>query len=109
MNPSSDSPDPNKPKIPAFPYMTPLAVGGQVGCVTLIIVFLALFGGLALDRALDSKPMFTIVFLLGSAPLALFLTFWIAMRAIKDLPNSMPSKPSSAGRPKYYDDEEEDK
>lgn len=86
--------------------MVPIAMGGQVGCVTLLIVFLALFGGLALDRVLDTKPLFTIVLLVGSAPLALFLTFWIAMRAAKDLQKSMPPPTKTAGRVKIYDEEE---
>jgi O-antigen ligase len=103
MNPNGEKP---KSNFPVMPVMAPLAMGGQVGCVTLIIVLLALFGGLALDKVLDTKPLFTIVLLVGSAPLALFLTFWIAMRAVKDLQKTMPTPPSSAGRAKIYDEED---
>jgi F0F1-type ATP synthase assembly protein I len=106
MNQSSDSPDPKR-QSGVFPVMTPIKVGGQVAFITLFIVFLALFGGLALDRFLDTKPIFTIVLLVGSAPVALYLTFWIAMRAVKDMQSSMPSKPSSAARANFNDEEEE--
>jgi hypothetical protein len=62
---------------------TPMVVGGEVGCLTLIIVILALVVGLWLDRTFGTRPMFTIILLLGSAPFSLFLTFWVATRSIK--------------------------
>ena len=62
---------------------TPMVVGGEVGCLTLFIVILALVVGLWLDRTLGTRPMFTIILLLGSAPFSLFLTFWVATRSIK--------------------------
>ncbi len=61
------------------------SVGMQVGCVTIVIVFISLAIGLGLDSLLKTKPVFTLIFILGSAPLALFLTFKIAMRAVKNL------------------------
>jgi F0F1-type ATP synthase assembly protein I len=66
------------------------SVGGQVGCATLLIVFLALFAGIGLDRLLGTKPLFTIMLILGSAPLSLFLTFKLAMRAVK---SATPQEP----------------
>lgn len=104
MNSPDNKPEPKK--LPVFPVMVPVMMGGQVGCITLLIVFLALFGGLALDRVLDTKPLFTIVLLVGSAPLALFLTFWIAMRAVNDLQKTMPAPPPSSGQANRYDEEE---
>ena len=105
MNPSGEPPE-SKPKPQAFPVMVPIAMGGQVGCVTLVIVLAALFGGLALDKALDTKPIFTIILLVGSAPLALYLTFWLAMRADKEMQKTMPSRSSPAGKAKINDEEE---
>ncbi len=57
-----------------------LTVGGEVGCLTLMIVLGAVIGGLWLDRLLGTKPFFTVFLVLASAPLALGLTFWIAKR-----------------------------
>ena len=65
--------------------LTPMVVGGEVGCLTLFIVIIALIAGLWLDRTFGTKPMFTLIFLLGSAPFSLFLTFWVATRSIKQM------------------------
>lgn len=78
-------------------------VGGEVGCLTLIIVLGAVFGGLWLDRVLGTKPVLTIILLLGSAPLSLVLTFWIAMRAVKGI--NLP--PPSGGKTNVRKEEED--
>jgi F0F1-type ATP synthase assembly protein I len=61
--------------------LTLASIAGQVGCLTLIIIFIALFAGLWLDRYLDTKPLFTIVFLIGSVPVTLFLMFRVVRAA----------------------------
>ncbi|MGB9668764.1 MAG: AtpZ/AtpI family protein [Anaerolineales bacterium] len=58
------------------------SVAGQVGCITLLIVFIALFLGIYLDRVFGTRPVLLIIFVLGSAPLSLYLTYKIALRAI---------------------------
>ena len=59
MSPSGDPADKNNFSMP--PYGTQaLTVGGEVGCLTLIIVLGAVIGGLWLDRLLGTKPLFTI-------------------------------------------------
>jgi len=60
------------------------AVAGQVGCVTLVIVFIALFLGIYLDRLLGTKPVLLIILVLGSAPIALYLTYKIAINAVRE-------------------------
>lgn len=80
------------------------AVGGEVGCLTLIIVFAAVFGGLYLDKLLNTKPFLTILFVLGSAPLALVLTFWVAKRAVK---RYTPAQSSAHSQNAKIIDEEE--
>ncbi len=62
-----------------------MTVGAEVGCLTLVIVLGAVFGGLWLDRVFDTKPLITILLVLGSVPISLGLTFWVATRAVKDL------------------------
>lgn len=61
--------------------LTLASIAGQVGCLTLVIIFVALFAGLWLDRYLDTKPLFTIVFLIGSVPVTLFLMFRVVRAA----------------------------
>lgn len=80
---------PGKPSIqkmfsPIF-TMKLATMGAEIGCVTLLIIFLAVFGGLWLDRLLGTKPILTILFVVGAGPLALFTTYWLAIRTVKDI------------------------
>lgn len=84
----SGDPSSKNPWLSAFNMKT-LTVGGEVGCLTLIVVLASVFGGLWLDNFFNTKPMITVALVLASAPISLVLTFWIAMRAIK---NINPSK-----------------
>jgi F0F1-type ATP synthase assembly protein I len=52
-----------------------------VAGLTLVIIFAALFAGLWLDKILNSKPLFTIVLVLVSIPVTLFLTFRVVRAA----------------------------
>jgi len=63
--------------------MKMIAVAGQVGCVTLLSVLLAVFLGIYLDRVLGTRPLILILLVLGSAPLSLLLTYYIAIRATR--------------------------
>lgn len=53
------------------------AVAGQVGCVTLLIVVLALVIGLWLDRRFNTSPIFLTTILIGSVPITIFIMLWI--------------------------------
>jgi F0F1-type ATP synthase assembly protein I len=60
----------------------------QVGCFTVVIVGLAIAGGLWLDGLLDTKPVFTIVFVLGSLPVNFYFLVRIVMRGTSQLRNN---------------------
>jgi len=92
---------PKKPQ--PVPNLAVYSVGGQIGCSTIAIVLIAVFVGIGLDRLLGTKPVFTLILTLGSAPVSLFLTYRLAMRAV----NSMNPKPPASAQPKPA--EEEDK
>ncbi len=62
--------------------MPVIALGGQIGCITLVLVLVGVFGGLWLDNLLGTKPLLTIILVLGAAPLSLFLTYKMAVRVI---------------------------
>lgn len=87
MSQTDNTPEKNKIPYAAIGSQA-LTVGGEVGCLTVVIVLAAVLGGLWLDRILGTKPMLTLLFVLGSAPLALVLTFWLAKRAIKPIAQS---------------------
>jgi F0F1-type ATP synthase assembly protein I len=60
-------------------------VVGQVGCLTPLIVLGALFAGLWLDRQFGTKPLFTILFIVGSAPVSVFVLYRIVRMATAKL------------------------
>jgi len=60
-------------------------VVGQVGCLTPIILLGALFVGLWLDRQFETKPLFTILFIVGSAPISIFVLYRIVRKATDKL------------------------
>ena len=51
--------------------------------MVLIVVVGALFGGLWLDNVLKTKPLFTLLLVIGSVPVGIFLMYWVAMGVIK--------------------------
>ena len=60
-------------------------VVGQVGCLTPVIILGALFVGLWLDRQFETKPLFTIIFIVGSAPVSVFVLYRIVRTATAKL------------------------
>ena len=61
----------------------------QVGCLSVLIIGLALGAGLLLNELLGTQ-IITVLFILGSFPLVLYLTMRIAVRAQRQL-TSTPS------------------
>ena len=96
MSPSNTPPEKNPWLVALDPKV--LTVGGEVGCLTLIIVLVSVFGGIWLDKILGTKPLFTIGLVLLSAPLSLVLTFWIATRAVRDTKSPSESDTDNQGK-----------
>ncbi len=80
-NPKEGPPKPGQPTNNLALY----SVGAQVGCVTLIIILVGLFVGIGIDKLLGTKAVFTLLFVLGSAPLSIYITYKLAMRAVKNV------------------------
>lgn len=68
--------------------LTLAAMAGQVGCLTLIIIFGALFGGLWLDNRMGTRPTFTLIFVIGSIPISLVAMFAVVRVAVKRIKSS---------------------
>jgi len=83
MRPNSEPSEPNRSRA-AF-NLTLAAVAGQVGCLTLVIVLAALFGGLWLDAYFQTKPVITIILMISSVPLTLVMMFWVVRSATSRL------------------------
>jgi len=69
-------------------------VVGQVGCLTPLILLGALFLGLWLDRQFETKPLFTILFIVGSAPVSVFVLYRIVRAATARLKTEIKDKHS---------------
>jgi ABC-type transport system involved in cytochrome c biogenesis permease subunit len=68
----------------AFKSAVTITVVG-VAVLTFVIIFLALFAGLWIDRVLDSKPLFTLGLVIISIPVTILLTLWLVRRATRRL------------------------
>jgi F0F1-type ATP synthase assembly protein I len=102
MNQNQGHPEKQSSKIYTMGF-TPMVVGGEVGCLTLFVVIVALVAGLWLDRIFGTKPVFTLLLLLGSAPISLFLTFWVAKRSINQM-TAAQSQERVQAQPKKEED-----
>ena len=58
-------------------------VAGQAGCGTVVIIFLALFGGMYLDSRLDTHPVFTIGLVLAAIPVSLYAMVRLVLSAVE--------------------------
>lgn len=79
-------------------------LAGQIGCLIPAIILGAVLGGLWLDRTFSSDHIFTLVLLLGSLPLSIYLTFVMAMRTVKQMNANLPP-PTAAPKPQPKEDE----
>ena len=58
---------------------------GQVGCLTLVIILASVFGGLWLDNAFGTKPVFTLVLLFAGIPISVFVMLYVARKTLARL------------------------
>jgi F0F1-type ATP synthase assembly protein I len=65
---------------------------GQVGCLSLVIILLAVGGGLWLDKILGTKPLFTLVLLLAGIPLSVVLMLYVGRRTIAKIKSQSETK-----------------
>ena len=73
-------PDKQAPERDRRQYATNLLLvvaAGQAGCLTVAIICIALVAGLWLDSTLDTRPLFTILLMLGSVPVTLVAMLWV--------------------------------
>lgn len=74
----------------------------QSGCLVVALVLVAVVAGIWLDRALGTRPVLTLVLVLGSVPLTLLLLFRTATRAVSAV------KPAAKPAQKGMDDDDDD-
>ncbi len=69
-----------------------IALFGQVGCLTLIIIIVSLLGGLWLDRTFGTRPLFTLLFLLAGTPLSVIAMLFVSRRAMSKIKSQFGKK-----------------
>jgi len=73
----------------------------QIGCLVIIVVVVALLAGLWLDKLTNTRPLFTIVLLLTSVPVSLFISVRVALSTAARLaPPPKASEDSSSDEDK---------
>ncbi len=65
------------------------SVVGQVGCLVVFIVFVALGAGILLDKLLGTKALFTVLLMVGSVPVALYLVVRLSLTAVARAQNRL--------------------
>ena len=100
---NSDKPHKSKLRQDAFNYTLAVVVG-QVGCLTVLIIFLTLFAGLYLDNLFGTRPWFTIILLVASVPVTLAVMIWVIrwttskMNLIESDNEESPQEEAEVGR-----------
>jgi len=74
--------------------ITLAVVAGQVGCLTVGGILIALILGLFLDSRLDTRPLFTIILLIDSIPVTLVAMFWVVRKATSRIKPDVKNKSS---------------
>lgn len=76
------------------------------GCISLVIIFVALFIGLTIDRLLGTRGPATICLLVLSVPVSLFLMIQIALRLVRQVEPPKPAQKKTS-RQSLYEEKEE--
>ena len=96
---------PDKERAERALKMTLAGIIGQVGCLTLIIIGIALGAGLWLDSQFDTRPLFALILVLASVPVTLYLMFRIVLSVAPKL--QMSAEESVQSREKEKPDRDE--
>ena len=91
MTPSEKTPEPGD-RGRYFLNLSLAGVAGQVGCVTVVIVFGSLLAGIWLDRWLGTRPLFTVGLLLGSVPVTIVIMYWLVKKAVAKIQPGVPAQ-----------------
>jgi hypothetical protein len=81
MTGSGGAPNSGQPNV----ALVAASILAQVGCFTLFVVALAIGGGLWLDTQLDTKPLFTVIFVLASVPVTFYFLIRFVLRGTSRL------------------------
>lgn len=72
-------------------------LAGQIGCVVPAIILASVLLGLWLDKTFETGKVITLIMVLGSLPVTIFLTFRLALRAVNEINRTI--QPPSMQKP----------
>ncbi len=75
--------------------LTLAGAAGQIGCVTLVIILGAVFGGLWLDARFDTRPLFTLALLVASIPVSVIAMLYIVRLVTSKIKTIPPGEEES--------------
>jgi F0F1-type ATP synthase assembly protein I len=75
-------------------------LAGQIGCVVPVIILGSVLLGIFLDKTFGTGKVITLIMVLASLPVSIYLTFRLAMRAVKEINRTMPTVSSKPKPPK---------
>ena len=75
-----------------------VVLASQIGIVVIGIVLVAVVVGVWLDKTFSTKPIFTILLLLGSGPLSLYVVFRLATNAVNKMSESSDDPTEDGGK-----------
>lgn len=91
----------SKPQDTRSANLAAAGLAGQIGCVVPFIILGSVLAGLWLDKTFNTGKTITLILVLGSLPVSIFLTFWLAMRAVKEINKTIqPSSSEKHAEPK---------
>lgn len=83
---------PEKNQLLAGVAFTAVKVFALVGIFTLVAIALAIIAGLWLDARLDTKPLFTVIFVLASVPVSFLVTLRVTMAQVNQMQSARSEK-----------------
>jgi uncharacterized membrane protein len=101
-------PEPTKPQPQdkqRLVNLTVIALVGQVGCLTLLIVLGAVFAGMWIDSRMNSRPVGTILLVAVSVPVAIYVMLKVVRATLKKL--GLDSKPQATSKEGNTEDSED--
>lgn len=70
---------------------------GQVGCLTILLIGVALAAGLWLDNQFGSRPVFTLLLILATVPLTIYAMVRIVLRGMAQVQSDVMSQSLQEG------------
>ena len=80
----------------------------QVGGLSILMLLAAIFGGLWLDRVFDTRRLFTVLLLVASFPLSLYIIYRVALSAVAKVSKPGVRLPRAKKEDRIRDDDSRD-